>query len=178
VEEIEMRSLFLMLCLTLLLPATASAAAGRDPLTHFFNETFGNYAEELVQAREQGKKGILVFYEMDECPFCHFMKQNVLSQPMVQEYYREHFLNFAVDIGGDIEIADFAGKQTTQKDFAKVARVRATPVIAFYDLDGKEVFRHTGRTSGVDEFMLMGRFIAEGLYRSQKFTNYKREHLK
>lgn len=174
-----MRRLLIVLSLLSLLPATmAMAAAGRDPLAHFFNESFGNYAEELEQAREQGKKGVLVFYEMDECPFCHFMKQNVLNQPAVQEYYREHFLNFMVDIGGDIEITDFSGKQTTQKDFAKAARVRATPVIAFYDLEGKEVFRHTGRTSGVEEFMLMGRFIAEGLYTSQKFTNYKREHLK
>jgi thioredoxin-related protein len=106
------------------------------------------------------------------------MKQNVLNQPNVQEYYREHFLNFIVDIEGDIEIVDFAGKTTTQKDFAKVARVRATPVIAFYDLDGKEIFRHTGRTSGVDEFLLMGRFVADGMYKNQKFTVYKREYMK
>lgn len=174
-----MRRLLMVLCLFSLLPVTAATAAtGRDPLTFFFNETFGNFAEELAQAGDQGKKGVLVFYEMDECPFCHFMKQNVLNQPAVQDYYREHFLNFMVDIGGDIEITDFAGKQTTQKDFAKVARVRATPVIAFYDLSGKEVFRHTGRTSGVDEFLLMGKFIAEGMYKTQKFTVYKREHLK
>lgn len=174
-----MRRLLMVVCLLSLLPVTtALAAGGRDPLVHFFNETFGNFAEELAQAREQGKKGVLVFYEMDECPFCHFMKQNVLNQPDVQEYYREHFLNFIVDIEGDIEIADFAGKTTTQKDFAKVARVRATPVIAFYDLEGKEIFRHTGRTSGIDEFLLMGRFVADGMYKSQKFTVYKREHLK
>lgn len=170
--------LFTALCLLSLLPvATAIAAPGRDPLVHFFNESFGNFAEELQQAREDGKKGILVFYEMDECPFCHFMKQNVLNQPAVQDFYREHFLNLVVDIGGDIEIMDFTGNPTTQKEFAKTARVRATPVIAFYDLEGKEVFRHTGRTSGVEEFMLMGKFIAEGAYLKQKFTNYKREHL-
>lgn len=174
-----MRRLLMVLCLVLLLPATAATAAtGRDPLTHFFNETFGNFSEELEQAREQGKKGVLVFYEMDECPFCHFMKQNVLNQPVVQDYYREQFLNLIVDIEGDIEITDFSGQTTTQKDFAKVARVRATPVIAFYDLDGKEVFRHTGRTSGIDEFMLMGKFVADGMYKNQKFTVYKREQLK
>ena len=107
-----MRRLFLILCLMSVLPVvTATAAVGRDPLAHFFNESFGNYAEELEQAREQGKQGVLVFYEMDECPFCHYMKQNVLSQPVVQEYYREHFLNFMVDIGGDIEVADFSGNR-------------------------------------------------------------------
>lgn len=172
-----MRRLVMVLPLLLLALGTAGADTGRDPTAYFFNETFGNFAEELEQARQDGKKGILVFYEMDECPFCHFMKQNVLSQPAVQDYYREHFLNFTVDIGGDIEITDFSGRATTEKEFARAARVRATPVIAFYDLEGMEVFRYTGRTSGVEEFMLMGKFIADGVYKTQKFTNYKREHL-
>jgi len=174
-----MRRILLSLAMLALLAADVTlAAAGRDPYSHFFNETFGNYTEELQAAREQGKKGILVFFEMDECPFCHFMKLNVLNQPAVQEYYREHFLNFALDIEGDVEITDFAGGATTQKAFAKEARVRATPVIAFYDLEGKEVFRHTGRTSGVDEFLLMGRFVAEGTYKTERFVKYKRDHLK
>lgn len=167
---------FALLCL--LGTEAASAAAGRDPYSHFFNETFGNFTEELQLAREQGKQGVLVFFEMDECPFCHFMKQNVLNQPPVQEYFREHFLNFVVDIEGDVEITDFAGAHTTQKAFAKETRVRATPVIAFYDLDGKEIFRHTGRTSGMDEFLLMGKFVAEGIYKNERFMKYKREHLK
>lgn len=172
-----MRRFAMMLPLLLLSLGAAGAEVGRDPTAHFFNETFGNFAEELEQARQEGKKGILVFFEMDECPFCHFMKQNVLSRPAVQEYFREHFLNFSVDIGGDIEITDFSGRATTEKEFARAARVRATPVIAFYDLEGKEVFRHTGRTSGVEEFMLMGQFIADGVFQTRKFTNYKRENL-
>ncbi len=158
--------------------ALAGAAAGRDPYAYFFNDTFGNYAEELQTARKEGKQAVLVFYELDECPFCHFMKQNVLNQPQVQEYYRQHFLNFAVDIEGDVEVTDFSGKVTTQKEMAKASRVRATPVIAFYDLDGHEIFRYTGRTSGVDEFMLMGKFVAEGTYKGERFTKYKREQTK
>jgi thioredoxin-related protein len=103
------------------------------------------------------------------------MKTNVLNRPDVQEFYRQNFLNFTVDIEGDIEVTDFQGRHMTQKDFAfKENRVRATPVIAFYDLSGKEVFRHTGRTSDADEFMLMGRYISEGIYKQMPFTKYKR----
>ncbi|MFA5628106.1 MAG: thioredoxin family protein [Thiohalomonadaceae bacterium] len=175
-----MRRLFsLVFCvLSLLASSQLMAAAGLDPLSHFFHETFGDFAEELEQAREEDKQGILLFYEMDDCPFCQFMKENVLNQPEVQDFYREHFRNFMVDIEGDIEIQDFSGQEIKQKDFAKLARVRATPVIAFYDLTGKEIFRHTGRTSGVDEFLLMGKFIVDGAYKEQKFIVYKREHLK
>ncbi len=152
------------------------AETARDPYAYFFNETFGDFSEELVNAREQGKQGVMVFFEMDECPFCHWMKVNVLNDPAVQAYYREHFLLFPVDIEGDVEITNFAGVSMSQKDFSfKENRVRATPVIAFYDLGGKQVHRHTGRTSDTEEFMLMGKFVAEGHYNKTRFTRYKRE---
>ena len=152
------------------------AETARDPHDYFFNETFGDFSEELVNAREQGKQGVMLFFEMDECPFCHWMKVNVLNDPAVQSYYREHFLLFPVDIEGDVEITNFAGVSMSQKDFSfKENRVRATPVIAFYDLDGKQVHRHTGRTSDTGEFMLMGKFVAEGHYNKTRFTRYKRD---
>lgn len=154
----------------------AQAAQPRDPYQHFFNESFGNFAEELELAREEGKKGVMIFFEMDECPFCHYMKQNVLNQPEVQDYYRENFLLFTVDIEGDIEITDFEGNTMAQKEFAfEKNRVRATPVIAFYDLQGQPIHRHTGRTAGVDEFMWMGEYVAEGVYNDEPFTRFKRE---
>lgn len=149
----------------------------RDPYSHFFNETFGDYSEELQTARDEGKKGVMIFFEMDECPFCHWMKKNVLNQPEVQAYFREHFLLFPIDIEGDIEITTFKGESMAQKDFAfKKHRVRATPVIAFFDLEGNAVHRHTGRTSSVGEFMMMGRYVAEGHYENTRFIRFKREN--
>jgi thioredoxin-related protein len=160
---------------------TASAfAAGtvRDPYAHFFNDSFGDFSEELQNAREQGKKGVMVFFEMDECPFCHYMKTNVFNQSHVQEWYRDNFLLLAVDIEGDVEMTDFTGKTTTQKAFAAGNRVRATPVIAFFDLEGKQVHRHTGRTAGIEEFMWMGEYVTSGVYQDMPFSRYKREKKK
>jgi thioredoxin-related protein len=162
------------------LSALAQAdSADRDPYRYFFNETWNNFAEELAKAKAEGKQGILLFFELDECPFCHRMKTTVLNQPEVQAYYREHFLNFHIDIEGDVEMVDFAGQPMLQKDFAfKVNRVRATPVFAFYDLDGNQVVRYTGATSGVQEFLWLGEFMSQGLYKEMPFTKYKRERLK
>jgi thioredoxin-related protein len=159
--------------------STALAAAGKDPYKYFFNETWGDFAEELATAREQGKKGILIFFEMDECPFCHYMKMNVLNQPEVQAFYQKNFLIFTVDIEGDIEITNMQGKTMKQKDFAfRENRVRATPVFAFFDLEGNRIFRHTGKTSGVEEFIWMGQYVADGIYKETSFTRYKRNKRK
>ncbi|MDZ7802900.1 thioredoxin family protein [Thiohalophilus sp.] len=175
-----MRKLFGSIFVLLLALGTATLAAEtRDPYKHFFHETWGDYQEELENAREQGKKGVLIFFEMDECPFCHYMKENVLNRQKVQEYYREHFLNFSVDIEGDVEITNLQGEQKKQKDFAfKENRVRATPVFAFYNLEGERIHRHTGKTSGVEEFMWMGEYVANGIYKDMSFTRYKREKRK
>ena len=152
----------------------AHADDPRDAYKNFFNQTWGDFHEELANAKAQGKKGIMLFFEMDACPFCHYMKTSVFNQPKVQEYFRKNFLLFPVDIEGDLEIKDFQGKSIKQKDFAfREHRVRATPVIAFFDLDGKKIFHHVGKTTGVDEFMLMGEYIASGAYKDMPFIRYK-----
>lgn len=156
---------------------SAVAAESRDPGQYFFNETFGNFREELQTARAEGKQGILLMFEMDECPFCHYMKTRILNQPEVQDYFREHFLIFPVDIEGDIEITDFNGKTTSMKDFAlQQYRVRATPVFAFFDLDGNYIkqARLTGKANNKEEFLLLGRYVVERAYENEPFTRFKR----
>lgn len=162
--------------LGLALSGPVLADTPRDPGDYFFNDSLGDFAEELELAREEGKKGIMVFFEMDECPFCHRMKTTVLNQPRVQDWFRKRFLLFSVDIEGDTEMTDFDGKVMTAKEFAfKEHRVRATPVIAFFDLQGKRVARYTGATNGVDEFMWLGEFVADGHYKETNFNRFKRE---
>ena len=166
-----------LLCI---LPVCLLAATPRDPGQFFFEQTLGDLQEELEIARESGKLGIFVFFEMDECPFCHRMKQTVLNQPEVQDYFRQYFHSLTIDIEGDIEIVDFQGTDTTQKEFARKNRVRATPLMAFYDLQGNRIFRYTGAASGVQEFIWMGEYIVNQVYlqkddtgRNIRFTRYK-----
>ncbi len=170
-------SLFILL----LFAITAQAAIPRDPYTHFFSQSLGDLTEELEIAREENKKGIFIFFEMDECPFCHRMKKTVLNQPEIQDYFNENFRSLAIDIEGDLELVDFKGEEMMQKEFASKTRVRATPVMAFYDLDGNMVVRYTGATSGPEEFMWLAEYYLKGVYklkdkngRNIRFGKYKR----
>lgn len=163
------------------LPALLLAATPRDPYQFFFEQSLGDLSEELDIAREQGKRGVFLFFEMDECPFCHRMKLTVLNQPEVQAFFKQNFHSLTVDIEGDIDIVDFDGIETTQKEFACKNRVRATPLLAFYDLEGKRIFKYVGAPSGIQEFMWMGEYILNRVYlqkddsgRNIKFARYKR----
>ena len=150
-------------------------AASQDPYTHFFNDTFYDFIEEAENAKDAGKKAIFIFFEMDECPFCHRMKTTVFNQPAVQAYFREHFLNIALDIEGDVEMVGFDGEDTTQKAWAfQEHRVRATPVMAFFDLSGQRIARITGAVSGPEEFLWFGEYIVSGAYEKRPWIRYKR----
>lgn len=162
--------LALMLALGLPLPAAADAPPG------FFDQSLGDFKEELAAAKDAGKRGIMLFFEMDECPFCHRMKTMVFPDPRVREYFKKHFLMFPVDIEGDVQITTFEGQAMSMKDYAfKLNRVRATPVIAFYDLTGKQVAKFTGATNGVEEFLWLGEYVADGHYKTMPFAKYKQQ---
>ncbi len=171
-------------CLLFLMISTvssASASAPRDPYQYFFEQNLGDLTEELETARDEGKQGLFIFFEMDECPFCHRMKETVLNQADVQNFFRKNFHSITIDIEGDLEIIDFSGNETTQKKFSSKNRVRATPVMAFYDLEGKQVVRYTGAASGSEEFQWLADYYLQGIYKLKdkngrhiRFSKYKR----
>lgn len=165
-----MRTMLLALMLLIAAPAWAET---RDPMNHFFQPKFGDLKADLAEAKKQGKKGIFLFFEMDECPFCDRMKNTILNQSEVQDAYRANFLVYPIDVNGDTELVDFQGNSMTEKAFAFGLRVRATPVLMFFDLDGKLLARHTGPVRDKAEFMLLARYITEGAYATQPFAKYK-----
>jgi len=166
-----MRWLLLLLAF-LSIPALAEV---RDPGEHFFQPKLGDLKGDLAEARAESKLGILLMFEMDECPFCDRMKRTVLNQSEVQDYFRKHFIVYPMDTKGDAAMVDFKGKDTSEKTFALEQRARATPTFIFYDLDGNVMARYTGATQSVDEFMLLGRFVVEGAYKAMPFNAYKRQ---
>ena len=162
--------LLLLLPLLVFFNGSLFASAPRDPYQHFFEQSLGDLKEELEIAKSEGKKGIFLFFEMDECPFCHRMKKTVLNQAEIQDFFKQNFHSIAIDIEGDIEVIDFEGKATTQKNFASDNRVRATPVMAFYDLEGNQVVRFTGAASGKEEFMWLAEYYLDGIYQMKDET--------
>jgi thioredoxin-related protein len=164
-----------LLCFMLLVSPVN--AGQRDPLQYFFNQFFDELDAELETAKQEGKKGVLLMFEEDDCPFCARMKKTILNQSEVQDYYRENFRIIAIDKENTIEITDFNGETIMMKDFAeKVHRVRATPVFMMFGLDGKKMKggRYTGAMTSVDEFMTFGRYFAEGINEKTSFTRYKK----
>jgi len=165
----------LALGLFLLLTSGIASAETRDVSQHFFDPKLGDFKAELATAKQEGKQGILLMFEQEDCPFCRRMKTTILNQSEVQDYYHKHFLIFSVDVKGATALVDFNGKDTNDKQFAVDHRVRATPVFLFFDLSGKPISRFTGAAKDIDEFMKLGHYVVEGAYKNMPFTKYKQQ---
>ncbi len=151
----------------------------RDPEEYFFHQSFGDLQEEVELAREEGQVCIMVMFDLNDCPWCERMKNTILNQSEVQDYFRKNFRILSMNVEGDNLIVNFDGNEIAEKDFAlKHNRIRATPVFLFLDLEGKRVARYTGAAKNVEEFMLLGEFVSDRHYENTNFVKFKRARLK
>ena len=156
--------------LLLLLLNVSNLLANEDS---FFTTSFGDMQEEMESANEKNKKGVFIFFTMDSCPWCAKMHKEVIPNPKIISFFSKHFVNIEVNIEGNNEMVDFNGDEIEQKKFAQRYKVRATPVLAFFNLEGKEIVRRTG-PANFDDFMLLANFVQSGAYKTTNFVKYKR----
>lgn len=149
------------------------AQSVRPPEQHFFQLLLGDLRSELQAARTEGRKGVLLIYEMEGCPFCARFHKTVLREVAVQDWYRRHFAVFRIDIRGSTSIVGFDGKEGTESAFAVAQRVRATPTSVFYDLQGKELVRFAGAPRDAREFLKLGEFVVSGAWQQGSFDAWK-----
>ena len=165
----------------LALPLISAAGSPGDELQtrnarqYFFTPTFGDLPEEMQVARDEGKLGMLLFFEAESCPYCQHMVHKVFSQPRVQEWFGERFVSIAVDIHGDVELTDFDGITLPSKVFSDHRRIFLTPVLAFIDLDGNEIYRHLGMIKTADELLLLGEYVAGNNHHRMEYKTYARQ---
>ncbi|MGE5639805.1 MAG: thioredoxin family protein [Clostridia bacterium] len=151
----------------------AAPLARAEAWEAFFSPFLGDLRAELADARDAGRKGIVVMYHFDDCPYCARMKAEVLSRPEVQQAYARDFAAFAIDTRGALAITGADGGVLPERDYAKAQGVRGTPTFDFLSVDGKRLYRHVGALYDPADFILLERYVASGAYRSRTFTEYK-----
>jgi thioredoxin-related protein len=168
-----------LLGLALLLCALAPAADAqptvqyRDPVDYFFDPFLYDLQAAAQDAKKADKAAIMVMYEFEDCPYCRRMKREVLARSDVQSFYRKRFLLFQIDTLGDQTVTGFDGKDLIEKQFARAAGVDRTPTFIFYSVDtGRPLVTWVGGLYDPKQFMLLGRYVASGAYRSHSFGQY------
>lgn len=172
-----MRALFRLLvpfCFLFLPLAAQAQSGGEHELPSWFKESFLDLPEDVREAQNAGRRLILYFHQ-DGCPYCARLIRENFGDRAIVEKTRRHFDVIALNIWGDREVTDLAGRATTEKAFARALRVQFTPTLLFLDEKGDIVLRLNGYQPP-HEFSVALDYVASRLEKKQPFTDYLLAH--
>lgn len=128
-------------------PAPASfddSAVARFDYPTWFKTTFYDLEDDLADAREAGKRGIVLFYSTVGCSYCKQMLEGSFAEPGFAARLHERYDVVGLEIFSDSEITDWNGETRTLSEFAKDQGVQFSPTLAFHDTDGRRLLRLVG----------------------------------
>ena len=141
----------LLLSLFLLAPAVHAdellphPRVGDDGLhkQDWFKESFLDLAEDLQEARDEGKR-LALFIEQKGCGYCRKMHEINLREPKIVDYINKHFHVIQLDLKGAREVTDFDGEALTERKYTQKIKMVGTPKIVFFHDDPAKVEGKSG----------------------------------
>lgn len=136
----------------------------------WFKSSFLDIREDIREAEADGKRVMLYFYQ-DGCPYCKRLLEDNLGQGAIADQTRRHFDVIAINIWGDREVTDLAGKATTEKAFSADLKVMFTPTILMFDEAGKVALRMNGYYPP-DRFVTALDYVSGGHEAKMSFADF------
>ena len=109
----------------------------------WFKESFLDLREDVSEARQHGKRVVLMFTQ-DNCPYCNLLVERNLSQRGIESTLRQKFDVIAVNMWGDREITGLDGKPYSEKSYSAALKIQFTPTLLFLDEAGNAILRLNG----------------------------------
>ena len=138
----------------------------------WFKLSFLELQEDLNEAIEEKKKGIIVYFGQKHCAYCEaLMEVNFGKEQDIVRYTRKHFDVIPVDIWGSREVIDMQGVQSTEREYAEREKTNFTPSLIFYDEQGRESLRLRGYYPPY-KFRAALEYVVDGYYRKESLRDY------
>jgi thioredoxin-related protein len=137
----------------------------------WFKESFLDLQEDLAEAINNGKKGIIVYFGQKRCPYCRQLMEINFRLPDIVKYTRDNFDVIAIDIWSPEEVTDPEGNTMTQRDYALKMGTNFTPSLVFYDKDGRIALRLRGYYPPY-QFRAALEYVAGEHYKREPFHVY------
>jgi thioredoxin-related protein len=144
-----------------------------EPLHYpeWFKQSFLDLQDDLQEAADAGKKGIVVYFGQKRCAYCRMLMDVNFGLADIVEYTQHNFDLVPIDIWGISEVTDTQGETLTERDFAIRERTNFTPSLIFYDLEGREALRLRGYYPPY-QFRAALEYVAGEHYKKESFPEY------
>jgi thioredoxin-related protein len=150
-----------------LLALVTSAPAAADPPDGY---PFVGYDVGLAQARREGRP-VFLYLGRYGCGWCDKTNREAFSDPGLRDLYVRRYVLVYVDAESGKRLQLPSGERLTERELGARLKVLATPLFAWLEPDGREIFRIPGIQSTRD-FLLYDRFISEGHYRKESIRDF------
>jgi thioredoxin-related protein len=164
----------ILLALAALLTITPTLAADGDEGMPWFKESFLDIREDIAEAKKANRRLMLYFYQ-DGCPYCSKLIRDNFGQKAIADKTRKHFDVVALNLWGDREVTDLAGKAMPEKEFAKSMKVQFTPTLVMFDEQGGVALRLNGYLQP-HKFEAALDYVGQRLEKKQNFADYLAKH--
>ena len=158
--------------------AADGKVTGGKITTHpdWFKESFLEIAADVEEAADAGKH-VILFLEMNGCPYCYKMNEEIFKNGPYQAFIQKNFDVIALNIKGDREVALNDETSATEKEIARTLGVRYTPTVLFLNSDNEPVARINGYRN-VDDFKVILDYVQAKAYEDQALADYINDHKK
>lgn len=140
-------------------------------LPEWFKLSFLEIKADIQEAKEQNKKGLIIYFGQKYCPYCKAHIKNNWEQSDIVQYTQKNFDVVAVDVKGQRQIVDVDEKSYTEKTFSALKKTNFTPSILFYNTQGQEILRLRGYRPPY-QFRAALEYVADKHYKKESFRNY------
>ena len=140
-------------------------------MPEWFKVSFLDLQEDLSEALEHGKQGLIVYFGQKRCAYCKAHLENNWGQKDILAYTQKHFDVIHINIRGQREVTGMDGNSYTEKEFAIKYETNFTPSLVFFNKDGEMVLRLRGYRPPY-QFRAALEYVADAHYHQEPFTDY------
>lgn len=121
-----------MLMVSVAKAGDAAPTMGEDGIYHYdwYHQSFLELADDLEEALDDDKT-LMIKFDQKGCIYCEKVALEILSEPAINAYVREHFVVVQLDIYGGREVTDLDGDIRPENEMSRKWGVIFTPTIYF-----------------------------------------------
>ncbi|MEJ2142729.1 MAG: thioredoxin fold domain-containing protein, partial [Gammaproteobacteria bacterium] len=139
-------------------------------LPDWFKVSFLDLEEDLNEALNDGKRGLIVYFGQKLCPYCKAHMENNWGNKDILAYTLKHFDVIAIDVRGQKQVTDFDGSEYTEKQYSVKAKTSFTPSVMFYTKEGLSLTLRGYRPPY--QFQAALEYVADQHYKREAFADY------
>lgn len=137
----------------------------------WFKKSFFELPDDIAEAVEAGKKGIIVYFGQKHCAYCQALIDKDFGQKDIEAYTRKNFDVIAINIWGSNEVITPDGQTMTEREYALRENANFTPTLIYYDDQGNKALMLRGYYPPY-KFRAAMEFVERGYYKEESFRQY------